>query len=197
MSRVTHLPLERGRELARYARSVIASALGGPAAFPPSDPDLKGDGACFVTLRRPDGRLHGCIGSVEARRPLFVDVADNTIAAALYDPRATRLPLVAVPSLSVELSLLTPLERVLGATEEEIVSMLRTAVDGVVFRGGGRTATFLPQMWARFEDGWELLAELKEKAGLEAGFWHEDVEVFRFQVEAFEELGIAREAQLS
>ena len=42
--------------------------------------------ASFVTLEK-GGRLRGCIGSLEAWRPLAVDVAENAFAAAFRDPR--------------------------------------------------------------------------------------------------------------
>src|SRR5204862_429909 len=43
-------------------------------------------GATFVTLLRA-GALRGCIGSLEAVRPIGADVADNALGAAFRDPR--------------------------------------------------------------------------------------------------------------
>ena len=71
--------------LAEYARECIRAELGGPPASPP--PGFEGEGASFVTLRFGD-MLQGCIGSIEPRRALAIDVAQNAIAAAFRDPRA-------------------------------------------------------------------------------------------------------------
>jgi hypothetical protein len=54
--------------------------------MPPPEGRLAEDGAAFVTWKR-DGRLRGCIGSVEAVRPLAEDVARNAVAALVHDPR--------------------------------------------------------------------------------------------------------------
>ncbi len=48
--------------------------------------DLQRSGACFVTLKI-QGKLRGCIGSLQPRRPLVADCADNAFAAAFRDPR--------------------------------------------------------------------------------------------------------------
>ena len=88
---------EQGRELARYAREVIAQALGGPPAVPPTGAWCDVPAATFVTLHRGD-ELHGCIGTLEPRRSLVRDVATNAVAAALRDPRAPFLDSRASPA---------------------------------------------------------------------------------------------------
>jgi len=50
-----------------------------------ADAALRRPGATFVTLER-ERRLLGCIGSLEAMRPLVADVAHNAVAAAFRDP---------------------------------------------------------------------------------------------------------------
>jgi AmmeMemoRadiSam system protein A len=62
----------------------------------------------FVTLRRPDGALRGCIGHVE---PLFAgvaeEVADCAAAAATQDTRFARVSPSELPQISIEVSLLS------------------------------------------------------------------------------------------
>ncbi len=60
---------ERGSTLLRYARACITEELGGPRAVLPAGQTFDRLGATFVTLTKR-GRLHGCIGSIEATRPL-------------------------------------------------------------------------------------------------------------------------------
>ena len=170
-----------GDELVRYARASIREALGGPPATPPAGCEALG--ASFVTVRWRDGRLQGCMGSLEARHPLASDVSHNAVAAALVDPRAESLTLADVDDLHVELSILSPLEPVTFADEEGARGSLTPGVHGAVLGLRGRRATFLPSMWEHFGDARAMLDALKEKAGLPAEFWDKDMKMWRYTVE--------------
>ena len=175
------MPTHRdARTLARYARACVREALGGPAAVAPHGEVFDVPGAAFVSLHRADGRLQGCIGSLEPHRALADDVAKNARAAALHDPRGRPLDLADVDFLEVEVTVLGPLERVEAYTEADACAALRPGVDGVVFAWRGRRATFIPQMWSHFGDAPTLLAELKQKAGLPAQFWADDLVLWRY-----------------
>lgn len=176
-----------GRSLVVYARDCIREALGGPAALPPTDAALLRPGAAFVTLRRKrDGRLHGCIGSLEARRSLVADVAANAVAAALEDPRAPSIALGDVDGLEVEVSVLSALEPLPPQrTELDALETLAARKGGVVLSWRGRRATFLPQMWERMPEPREFLSELKQKAGFPADFWEPDVQLSHYTAEIF------------
>jgi AmmeMemoRadiSam system protein A len=176
---------ERGQALCRLARQSIAAALGGP----PAEPLASWAGslaATFVTLHRGED-LQGCIGSLEPRRPLNHDVAENARAAALADPRGGPLALADVPELDVEVSLLSPLERVPVNSEAEAIAALRPGIDGVLLTYGRRRGTFLPQVWETLPSPYEFLARLRVKAGLPPDFWAHDMEVWRYTVEKFVE----------
>ena len=75
-----------GKVLLAQARQAIAEALGLPATAAPDHPQLAERGATFVTLTL-GGELRGCIGSLNAHRPLGQDVRENAVSAALRDPR--------------------------------------------------------------------------------------------------------------
>jgi AmmeMemoRadiSam system protein A len=172
---------EDGLELARFARAAIGAALGGPAPVAPEFPGAEALASTFVTLRRGEV-LHGCIGTIEPRRTLVDDVRSNAVSAALFDPRATPLSQGDVAALSVEVSLLGPLERLNVANESEAIAALRPG-DGIVLRGGGRRATFLPQVWENLRDPREFLGSLKMKAGIRG--WPEGTELYRYTVRKF------------
>lgn len=172
---------EEGLALTRFARAAIAAALGGPSPEPPQFPGSDTMASTFVTLRR-GGTLHGCIGTIEPRRSLVEDVRSNAVSAALFDPRATRLERDDVDKLTVEVSVLGPLERVPCRSEEEAVAAIRPG-DGIVIRGAGRRATFLPQVWENLRDPREFLTSLQGKAGMRG--WSPDVEVYRYGVTKF------------
>jgi len=78
-------PGEAGAILLSIARAAIEARLFGTAKTVEA-PWLAQAGATFVTLMR-DGRLRGCIGSLEAQRALGTDVAENALGAAF---RASR-----------------------------------------------------------------------------------------------------------
>jgi len=78
--------LEKGKILTGIARGAIAGALGDARAPLTQETWLAEWGATFVTLTQ-GGELRGCIGSLEAHRPLAEDVHHNALAAAFRDPR--------------------------------------------------------------------------------------------------------------
>ncbi len=172
---------EDGVVLTRYARASIAAALGGPYPYAPKFPGADSLRATFVTLRRGT-TLHGCIGTIEPRRILVDDVRSNAVSAALHDPRATPLARADVDGLAIEISLLGPLERITFESERDAVAALRPG-DGIVLRGSGRRATFLPQVWESLPDPAHFLDSLMHKAGLRA--WAPDTELYRYGVTKF------------
>lgn len=176
----------QGELLLSIARAAIRQSLGGPTLTRPSDPAFLRQGAVFVTLYRGTV-LHGCIGSLEAHRSLLDDVIDNAVSAALRDPRAVPLSLAAVDGLRIEISLLSPQERVPCHDEDSALAALRPGEDGVVLRCGGRRATFLPQVWESLPDGHEFLRELRWKAGMDPDRWPRELEVYRYHVEKLAE----------
>lgn len=171
-----------GPMLLTLARGFIAHALGGPDVQPPSWPELGQPGATFVTITHGDGSLHGCIGSLEPRRPLGVDVRANALAAAFLDPRSEPLRKEQLDSIVIEVSLLGTLERIPFTTEEEALSKIHAGQDGLVFSWGPIRSVLLPQVWERVPDVRTFLAHLKRKAGLAPNFWAPDVELRRFDL---------------
>jgi len=173
---------EQGALLARFARENIRAALDGPPPQVPSGEWARERVATFVSLHWRDGRLQGCIGSLEPRRTIVEDVAANALAAAFDDPRAARLTPADVDRLDVEVSILSPLERVPCTDEASACAALRPHVDGVVLRWRDSRATFLPQVWEHVSDPRHFLLELKRKAGLADDLWDAELQLFRYVV---------------
>lgn len=137
---------------------------------------LRRPGATFVTLfqGRRGSRLRGCVGSILPRYPLDEDVWHNARAAAFDDPRFDPLTAEELPGLTLEVSLLSPLERLEAGTPGEALPLLRPGGDGVVLEAAGRQGVFLPQVWEHLSDPRDFLTRLAEKAGLAADeFWDE------------------------
>ena len=173
---------EKGDILLAIARESLAAALDLGRETPWDEPWLHEPGATFITLRRL-GDLRGCVGSIEAYRPLLEDVRRNTRAAAFSDTRFPPVRRDEYPELSVEVSLLSPCEPFeFGDSQEDALARLRPGVDGIVFEFQGRRSTFLPQVWEQLPDPWDFLAHLKRKAGLPPAFWHPEVRLWRYTV---------------
>ena len=159
-----------GCALLTIARSAIGARLGISSEALAANAALAEPAATFVTLRH-SGELRGCIGSLEPRRPLHVDVRENALAAAFRDPRFPPLGMGEFEAMSVEVSLLSATEPVAAPDENDLVIRLRPGVDGVVLECEGRRATFLPQVWESIADPREFLAALKQKGGWPDRFW--------------------------
>ena len=138
----------------------------------------------FVTVNntgakaRTEGRLRGCIGSMEAREPL-VDAVIGAAVSAAHDPRFPDLAPSELGGVAVEVSVLSPMCPVSGP--EDIV----LGKHGVLLTKSGRRAVFLPQVAT--ETGWDLptfLSALSQKAGLAPDAWRTGArfEVFTAQV---------------
>jgi AmmeMemoRadiSam system protein A len=138
---------------------------------------LREPGASFVTLER-EGALRGCIGSLDPRRALVVDVVENAYAAAFRDPRFPPLSADELAAVAVHLAILSPLERIGVASEEELLARLRPGVHGVLLQEGAHRGTFLPAVWAGLSDPREFVRQLKRKAGLAPDHWSESLEVW-------------------
>ncbi|MCC7327114.1 MAG: AmmeMemoRadiSam system protein A [Burkholderiales bacterium] len=182
-----HTDPELGTSLLALARGAIAAEFGIAVPASPLQPRLSMRGATFVTLRR-DGELRGCIGSVEAHRPLRVDVHANAVAAAFHDPRFTALSAAEFTAVSIEVSLLGPTAAMSAMDEAQTLAQLRPHVDGVVLTCGRNRATFLPQVWEQLPDPREFLAALKHKAGLPADYWSARLVLSRYAVAKFAEV---------
>jgi hypothetical protein len=176
----------RARLITGIARAAIAARFGGP---PPERPAgeawLEAPGACFVSLHE-DGMLRGCIGSLEARGTLFDEVVRCAVEAATGDPRFEPVSAGEVAGLDVEVSVLSPVEPLPAASEEEALSAIRPGVDGLVLEAGGRRAVFIPKVWEDLRDPGAFLSHLRRKAGLPDA-WLPGTRLSRFTAECYQE----------
>lgn len=178
-----------GTALLTIARQAIGARLGGVEADvvqAPELPELDMPAASFVTLTR-NGELRGCIGSLEAHRPLRIDVAQNACAAAFRDARFPPVAAEEWPLVRVEVSLLDVPEPLAVRDEAELRRQLRPGIDGVILRCGSNRATFLPQVWDELPTPAEFLAQLKVKARLPADYWSSEIEIQRYRVRKWKE----------
>jgi len=182
-----------GRALVGLARRGIASKLGAGRAphDEPWPPWLREQRATFVTLKQ-GGDLRGCIGSLQARRALGVDVAANARAAAFADPRFGPLAASELPDTEVEVSVLSNPVRVMFGDHQDLLAQLRPGIDGLILAADALRGTFLPQVWEQLPDPKAFLAQLKRKAGVDETFPTRRCSVWRYQVRKWRERDFAR-----
>lgn len=185
---------EQGKILLPIARAAISQVLDVPYTADENAPWLTEHGACFVTLTQ-HGELRGCIGTLQAHRPLLEDVKTNAVAAALHDPRFPALRVAELDYTEVEISLLSPATAMAFNDENDALAQLRPGVDGVIFQYGHYRSTFLPQVWEQLPQPREFMAHLKHKAGLSPAFWSEDVKLSRYSVVKWREADFSGQGQ--
>src|SRR6266568_3871106 len=159
---------EHGRKLLQIARASISEVLGtGSRVQDADEPWLKEWRASFVTLQLGE-ELRGCVGTLEAQRPLADDVAENARAAAFQDTRFKPLAREEFSRTDIEVSLLSAPKRLLFEDHADLIAQLRPGVDGIILEQGDgeKRATFLPQVWEGLPDPEQFIAHLKQKAGI-------------------------------
>jgi AmmeMemoRadiSam system protein A len=174
-------------EILSIARQSIEHGLHSSRPLPVAAgdyPALAQPGACFVTLHR-HGELRGCIGSLEAHRPLVSDVAENAYAAAFRDPRFLPLQAPELDDLVLDVSVLSKPEPMDFRDEQDLLDQIRPGIDGLIVEELPRRGTFLPSVWAGLPDKADFLRHLKMKAGLPADYWSDSIKVWRYTTEIF------------
>ena len=140
---------------------------------------LKEKRGAFVTLE-VDGNLRGCIGYVEAMKPLWQTVVENAVNAAVSDPRFPPVRADEVAKIHIEISAMTPLRQI------KDVSEIQVGKHGLMISRGWYRGLLLPQVATEY--GWsrdEFLSHTCGKAGLPADAWKDPqtrIEIFSADV---------------
>jgi uncharacterized protein len=145
-------------------------------------PELREQRATFVTLHT-NHDLRGCIGKLEAVRPLAEDIAENAFSAAFKDSRFLPLATDEFKDLKIHLSILTPAEPISFTTEQDLLTQLQPSIDGLILEEGYRRGTFLPSVWTTLPQPEQFLRHLKQKAGLPAEYWSDKIRIYRYRTE--------------
>jgi len=174
---------EERRLLLQIARDALTQTLkgGSPQIAVPTHPALLLPQGVFVTLTKGK-RLRGCMGRIDPQKALFQTVAEVARSAALEDPRFPSVTVTELPDLSIEISVLSPLQK----TEASTVEVGR---HGLMVKRGFAAGLLLPQVAS--EQGWsleEFLAQTCLKAGLAKEAWRDKTtEIYSFTAEVFSE----------
>ena len=152
------------------------------APEPPGDSELIRECGAFVTLKT-NGQLRGCIGNIRAHAPLYETICEMAVAAATQDPRFSPMKADELGSAHIEISALTPFEKITSADEIEV------GRDGLFIKHGYNSGLLLPQVATEY--GWDKYTFLEQtcrKASLPAEAWKDpEAEIYRFSAEVFGE----------
>ncbi|MEZ5721637.1 MAG: AmmeMemoRadiSam system protein A [Paracoccaceae bacterium] len=120
------------------------------------------------------GRLRGCIGSLQAHRPLVRDVAENAVKAGHDDPHFSGVTLRGNQQrIRVRVAVLEVPAPIHSPPKATWSSQLRPGEDGLILVDRGRRGTFLPMVWESLPEPRDFWAQLKRKAGLPVDHWSE------------------------
>jgi AmmeMemoRadiSam system protein A len=174
---------DRVRLLAMARRAIESRLAGEDPLHEDAEGALREPCGAFVTIRRrADGELRGCVGFIEARRPLVEAVQHAAVAAATSDSRFEPVRSEELPELGLEISVLSNLQP-LRPVDVEV------GRHGLLLRQGARQGLLLPQVPT--EHGWDretFLDKTCVKAGLPVGTWRQPgVELLGFTAEVFSE----------
>ena len=170
--------------LLQVARDSIAAQLQGKTAAPVQAVSsvLREPRGAFVSLHRR-GQLRGCIGYIEAVKPLLETVQEMAPAAAFQDPRFRPLQPGELADLEIEISVLTPMRLIQSPDEIEV------GRDGLYIVQGPNRGLLLPQVAAQYHwDRLTFLGQTCNKAGLPPDAWKEPhTRIYTFRAEIFAE----------
>ncbi len=185
-----YLDQEEEKTLIKLARFVLDNFISkGISEFPDSKLDefklteaLKQKLGVFVTLTK-HGDLRGCIGNIVGIGPLYRGVIENAQNAAAHDPRFPKVTNDELADIEIEISVMTPLEKVKELDE------IKIGRDGLVLKNGFHSGVFLPQV--PLEWNWDKTTYLEQmgmKAGLNRDAYKKpETELFRFSAQVFGE----------
>ncbi len=149
---------------------------------PREEKALNQHSGCFVTITQ-NGHLRGCIGNFQSQQPLFLEVATMAVAAASQDPRFPPMSPDELDNFSIEITVLSPLERI------EDTNLIEVGTHGIYIVKGYNRGVLLPQVAT--DHGWDRETFLRQtcvKAGLSENSWQqEDADIYIFSGQIFHE----------
>lgn len=147
-----------------------------------NDPVLHEKCGAFVTIHK-DGNLRGCIGNIASSLPLWLTVKKMAVEASLRDPRFLPVSPSEVKDLDIEISVLSPFEKI------DDINKIEVGKHGLFIKHGFYQGLLLPQVATEY--GWDRMQFLEHtclKAGLYRDCYKEKkCEIYIFTATVFSE----------
>lgn len=135
--------------------------------------------ASFVTLY-VGGQLRGCIGTTNARNPLWLDVCMHSYSSAFEDWRFEPLTKDELNDISFDISILSEMVSIENTGEQALLEQLAVGIDGLLIKKDNLSALFLPSVWQKLTTPELFLQALKQKIGWQERYWSPKIQLFRF-----------------
>lgn len=147
---------------------------------------LQSQMGAFVTLHKK-GSLRGCIGQFKPTVPLCELVSDLTVSSSTRDYRFPPVTASELADIDIEISVLTPMEKI------DDVKKIELGKHGIYIVKGGKGGTFLPQVAT--DTGWSLDEFLghcaRDKAGIGWDGW-KDADIYIYEAIIFGEKDVEK-----
>jgi AmmeMemoRadiSam system protein A len=143
----------------------------------------------FVTLTK-DNKLRGCMGHIIPIAPVWQAVIECAKSAAFHDPRFSPVKHGELPFIKVEISILTPMEKIVVDNPGDYPKKIKIGNHGLFIEAKtGETGLLLPQVFPEWNaDSVKALNMTCEKAGLPSNAWkNKEMNIFTFEAEIFGE----------
>lgn len=170
-------------ELLKIARDTIVAYVSGGTipAVAATSRGVNLESGCFVTIKQ-HGQLRGCIGNFVSDQPLYRLVQEMAVSAATRDPRFYPMKPQDLNDFDLEISVLSPLERIASLDE------IQVGTHGLYIVKNSYRGVLLPQVATEY--GWDRETFLKHtclKAGLPENAWKKDCDIYVFSALVFGE----------
>lgn len=181
------LTLEDGERAVRLAREAIETYLDERKMLQKRlDGVFAEKRGVFTTLTK-HGELRGCIGFPYPIKRLDEAIIESAISAAVDDPRFDPVRLSEMNEIVVEVTVLTPPEKI-DAKPRDLPKHVEIGRHGLIVKMGPFSGLLLPQVAVEYNmDSEEFLSETCMKAGLPPDCWLTGAEVYRFEGQIFKE----------
>ena len=175
------LSSQEKEDLLRLARMAVERFVNGKEVinYTAQNPNFLSKKGAFVTLKK-QGRLRGCIGFTEPVLPLYETIIRASIYASTQDPRFPPVSPEELKDLEVEISVLTPLEKI------DNPRLIQVGKHGLIISKNGKKGLLLPQV--PVENNWsreQFLRHTCLKAGLPEDAWQKGAELYVFEAIVF------------
>ncbi len=184
------LTKEDGKALIDLARLAIQSVFEGTKLEVPKFyiSKFSQSQGVFVTIHK-HGKLRGCIGYPTGVMPLYEAIVSAAKSAAFQDSRFPPLSLDEFKKIDLEVSVLSPPERITKQSPQEILKNVHVGKHGLIIKNDQFSGLLLPHVASEY--GWtseEFLRNTCSKAGLHENAWFEpDSRLYTFQARVFQE----------
>lgn len=151
---------------------------------------IKQKRGCFVTLYKRNWGLRGCVGIFGEKKPLYENIINRAIAAAIHDTRFPKVTYDELKEIKIEITVLTKPKELHFVSHEDLLSKLRPLKDGVILTTRYGQSTYIPQVWKKIPDKEEFLSTLCQKHGAPRDTWkreNRNIQVFTYQAIYFGE----------